>query len=133
MHVHRTLKWLHVLPVQHPSPLGLAAHCALNPLHCRRAGHHARTQRVHALLPDGVDSQQSVLTAYAHLKNVVLRGRSVRSSQGVHLTPSASSAPSSGSTNDAEGAVHARLKARFVKTYEEKISWLHLFGTYHHV
>ena len=113
---------------------------------------------MHALLPDGDDSQQSVLSAYAHLKDVVLRGgtngaeggmrgaetginatvpsfsgRRVRNSEGINLTPSASLMPSSGSISDAQGEIHKELRARFVKTYEEKISWLHLFSAYPHV
>jgi hypothetical protein len=93
---------------------------------------------VHELLPDVNDLpghadpathlKDQVLTAYAHLKDQVLRAPRER-----------------GGTNDDEGgspeieaqeaqeAQHAHLRKRFVKTYEEKVSWLHLFGTYHHV
>ena len=60
-------------------------------------------------------------------------GRSASSSEGIDLTPSASLMPASGGANDEEQLMHGRLKKLFVKTYEEKISWLHLFGTYHHV
>ena len=45
------------------------------------------------------------------------------------LTPSASLMPSSSVIGEDEDATHARLKKLFVKTYEEKISWLHLFST----
>ena len=44
----------------------------------------------------------------------LLSSRSVRNSEGIDLTPSASLMPSSSSSNDAEGAIHAELKARFV-------------------
>ena len=118
---------------------------------------------MHDLLPGGVDLQQyltayaqqyepsavRVLTAYAHLKNVVLRtpqerGGTTDAEGGSHDAAArmnaAEDAPvlsrDPGGNNDAEGvqeAQHARLRKLFVKTYEEKISWLNLFGTYHHV
>ena len=95
---------------------------------------------MHELLPDVNDLpghvdpatnlrlENKVLKSYAHLKDQVLRAPRER-----------------GGTNDDEGgspeteaqeaqkAQHAHLRKRFVKTYEEKVSWLHLFGTYHHV
>ena len=62
---------------------------------------------VRSLLPDVSDSQQRVITAYAHLRTNIL-----------------------GTREAGEKATHAALKKYFIKTYQEKISWWHLFATY---
>ena len=65
---------------------------------------------VHSLLPDVSDSQQRVITAYAHLRDSVLHTK-----------------------DGGEKATYHNLKRYFVKTYAEKISWWHLFATYYRV
>ena len=51
------------------------------------------------------DSQQRVITAYAHLRDHVLHSK-----------------------DGGEKQTYANLKRYFVKTYAEKISWWHLFA-----